>query len=151
MPPPKNANATLQVNTKALYDALHGSQPVNIDNFCKFKENTPGTSNENFLITVNAGDTINWSGEVFGDGSGGEINIVAVIYERGHEVFSEIDFTRDNGKKNKPMKAKGNIEQSLPTGYNVDNESYTLYFSYTDGPGNYFGTFQIDPKIEVNP
>jgi hypothetical protein len=151
MPSPKNADATLQVNTKALYDAIHGSQPINIDNYCKFKENTPGTSNENFSISVNAGDTITWTGEPFGEGSGGEINIVAIIYEKGHEVFSEIDFTRDNGKKNKPMKAKGSIEQSLPSGYKNDNESYTLYFSYTDGPGNYFGTYNIDPKIEVNP
>ena len=150
--PTKNVPATLQVNTKGLYEAIHRSQPYNIDTFCKFKENLPGVSNEDFKLSVNVGDTISWTGETFGPDSNGEINIVGIIYENGSEIFSDLDFDRDNGKKNKPMKAKGTIEKTLTNpAKGHDDESYTIYFSYTDGPGNYFGTFQIDPKLEVNP
>ena len=111
---------------------------ANVDTYCNFGQ-TSGT-NEDFLITINAGDTITWEGEA--TPSSVNVNITKIVYEGGNNIFGGNGTVNGNGDTIKE-KVIGNV----PSNAGGDNETYKIFFTVS----NQRGVLNIDPKISVRP
>jgi plastocyanin len=125
-----NHNVTLFVDTSV------NLNPQNVDSYTNFGQ-ASGT-NENFTTTVNVGDTVTWKGESSTQPTV-TVSITKIQYNGGSEVF-QASVLDGSGS---PATVVGTIESD--TG--GEEEEYTLSFTVS----NQNGTFNIDPKIQVNP
>lgn len=114
--------------------------PQNVDQYCNFGQ-LSGT-NENYTTTTIVGDTVTWSGRSSSlqppNAPPVTVSITKIQYNGGSDVFQASVL---NGTGN-PQTVQGTIQNN--TG--GEEESYTIFFKVS----NQNGTFNIDPKIQVN-
>jgi hypothetical protein len=110
----------------------------NVDTYCNFGQ-TSGT-NEDFLITVNTGETITWEGEA--TPSSVNVNITKIVYEGGNNIFGGNGTVNGNGDT-----IKEKVIANVPSNAGGDNETYKIFFTVS----NQRGVLNIDPKISVRP
>ena len=123
-------------HTVTLYVDTTNVTQVTVDTYCNFGQGA-GTTNENFTVTVNAGDTITWVG-VASPASTNTVSIKQINYEGNSNVFN------DNN-----LLGSGDPETVLGTVLTTaggEGETYKIFFSVSNKPGQ----FNIDPKISVN-
>ena len=113
----------------------------NTDLFCDFGQG-PGISNEDFLIQVNAGDTITWQG-VSSVTPLDEVNITNINHSGGSNIFNH-DKLPGNGRH--PEKVSGAVRNNVKG----ETEKYTILFNVFNNGIRRPGIFKIDPNIQVN-
>tara|TARA_R110002167_G_scaffold130128_2_gene313600 strand:+ start:378 stop:1265 length:888 start_codon:yes stop_codon:yes gene_type:complete len=113
-----------------------------VDTYCSFGQNKSQTTNENFLRSVNVGDTVIWRGETTPPSS----NVIDITQVKKENVPGSSNVFGGNGI----LQGIGDPETvtgTVQAGTGGENETYTIFFK-VNGTGQ---QFQIDPKIKVNP
>ena len=123
-------------HTVTLYvDTVNVTQAT-VDTYCNFGQGE-GTSNEDYTVTVNAGDTITWVGAAL-NGSTNTVSIKQINYEGNSNVFQDNNLLGSGD----PKTVVGTV---LSTASGL-GETYKIFFNVS----NKNGQFNIDPKIQVN-
>ena len=123
--------------TVTLYvDTSVNLNPQNVDTYCNFGQ--PSGSNEDYTTNANVNDSITWQGQSSTQ-SNVTVNITKIQYDGGSDVFGASVL---NGSGT-PETVVGTVENDT----NGDQETYSIFFTVS----NRNGTFQIDPKMQINP
>jgi plastocyanin len=126
------ANHTVTLNV----DTSVNLTPQNVDDYSNFGQSSG--SNENFNTVVNVGDTVTWQG-LSSTQPSVTVNVTKIQKNGGSDVFGASVI---NGSGN-PETVVGTVQNNT----NSENEEYSIFFNVS----NQNGTFNIDPKISVNP
>ncbi len=121
---------TLSVNTGEIVKP-------DVNDYCTFGQ-TDETSNEDFTIMVNNGDTIQWIG----------------VSETSEDDFVEISSINYHGGKNilGPNVINGIdgvVNATVTNAQQGDEEKYIVKFKVYNNGEKRNGSFQIDPKLKV--
>lgn len=136
----KKIKAPFENTTVTLYVDTANFDKSNISKFCNFGQ-TDGTSNEDYTIVVNVGDTITWQG-VSTSNQEDVVMIHSVRHNRGKKIFDQDEIVGDG--KNPRLSKK-----ALYSTRGQESHKYTLRFIIVRN-GKRSEVFQIDPKIEVH-
>jgi len=134
---PLTANAqnvhtiTLNVDTQTI-------QNPNLADFCNFGQ-TDGSSNEDFTIFVNVGDTVRWVGVSSTAPDTDQVELSSINHEGGPKLFG----------RNRLKDTEGVIVGVVTEGATGDEEKYKISFRVFNNGVKRNGTFNIDPKIKV--
>jgi len=112
----------------------------NTDSTCNFGQED-GSSNEEFTIYVNVGDTIIWEG----NSSSSEedtVDITAINYKGQPNIFGQNHL---NGNGESPEQVEGTVV----TGDAGTTVKYTVSFKVYNNGVKRNGTYHIDPKIVI--
>ena len=121
---------TLNVNTA---DIENDNIPANAD----FGQ-TDGSTNEDYTLLVQLGDTIVWQGISSSNPTDHVVNIKSINHVGGARLFDRNVLNGDGGT---PERVIGIISE----GRSGDEKKYNIFFRLS----NKSGTFKIDPKIRV--
>ena len=99
---------------------------------------TDDTSNEDYTIVVQLGDTIVWRGLSSSNPTDHIVNIKSINHVGGARLFDRNVLNGDGGT---PERVIGIITE----GRSGDEKKYNIFFRLSNKPG----TFIIDPKIKV--
>ena len=131
--PFENTMVTLYVDTANFNKS-------DINKYCNFGQ-TDGSSNEDYTIEVNVGDTITWQG-VSTSNQADVVLIHSVRHHHGKKIFDQDEITGDG--KNPKISRK-----ALYSTQGAETNKYVLRFVIIKN-GKKSEVFQIDPKIEVH-
>jgi hypothetical protein len=132
----QNIVITLNVDT-----ANVDKQDVNAS--CNFGQDD-STSNEEFTVQANIGDTITWQGVSTNAPGTDIVNIVSINHEGGKNVFGQNVLRANN---NTPQRVTGQVQFATPEGQDF---KYKLSFTVTNNGKQRNGMFHIDPKLQVH-
>ncbi|MFH6769806.1 hypothetical protein V8G56_13725 [Gaetbulibacter aquiaggeris] len=146
---------TTSFSQQTHYITLHvNTEQINSQNeleTCYFTSESPDgqviTSSGNiqeFTTVVNAGDTIVWRGQSSNDPDNHTVNISSINYHGGDNVFDQNVL---NGNGGSPEEVVGVVK----VGTNGQTEKYAIKFKVFNNGNQNGGTFNIDPKISVQP
>lgn len=99
---------------------------------------TDGSTNEDYTILVQLGDTIVWQGLSSSNPTDHIVNIKQINHVGGARLFDRNVLNGDGGT---PERVIGIITEGRPG----DEKKYNIQFRFSNKPG----TFVIDPKIKV--
>lgn len=136
-PSPKKPDVTvvtLYVNTAEI-------KKPNESAYCNFGQ-TGNVSNEEYTIAVNIGQTITWRGVSSNAPDTDVVQITAINYMGGKNVFGSNVLNAAKGE--------GTVSGQVLYPTNGDNYKYKISFTVTTNGNKKGGTFSIDPKIEVH-
>ena len=126
---------TLNVDTSAITSQNESS----VSNFGQEDDST----NEDYTIYVNVGDTIIWQG-VSSASDNDTVNISAINYKGQPNIFGQNHL---NGDGQNPEQVQGTVVAG-----NVGTVvKYTISFKVLNNGVNRGGTYHIDPKIIIKP
>lgn len=143
-PQPSLITITLTIDTAALYavDPSTNPQQGQIDKHCSFSDNNSGnnegtSSIEGFESYLTEGNQVTWKGKHLNKNTGSKIKIISVSCN----TFLG------------PLKIK---KSKFPVTLSEDGsgakiQEYTITFSVSDANGKNPQTYNIDPKIRLNP
>lgn len=130
---------TLFVNTAEILDQ-------NVNNFSNFGQKD-GSSNEDYTVDANIGDTIIWRG-VSTSSDEDIVNITSINHEGGKNIF---DKNVLQGNEEDPEEVIGVVKyNSIDTRTNKKKYKYKIKFTVINNGEKRNGTFHIDPKIQVS-
>lgn len=129
---------TLYVNTAEIVKP-------DVNSFCDFGQ-SDGSSNEDFTIIAEVGDTIIWKGESTSSGDD-IVNITAINHQGGKNIF---DRNVLNGNGDSPETVSGEVLYKTVDENGNKNYKYTIFFTVSNNGQIRNGKFQIDPKIQVS-
>ena len=99
---------------------------------------TDDTSNEDYTIVVQMGDTIVWQGHSSSNPTNHTVSIKSINHIGGARLFDRNVLNGDGGT---PERVIGIITE----GRSGDEKKYNIFFRLS----NKQGTFKIDPKIKI--
>lgn len=101
-------------------------------------------ANEDYVVEVNAGDTITWQGVSTNAPSTDMIHIVSVKHQKGKKIFDQDELLGD-GKGPQKISRKA----LYPT-QDGQHFKYVLSFTVSSNRVKKNGVFKIDPVIQVH-
>jgi len=116
-----------------------------VNHYCNFGQEVD-ISNEDFSITVDIGDTIVWQGVSLDSPSTDVVNITSINYHGGTNIFG-VNTLKGNGESPEMVVGEA-LYSTLGEGKKI--YKYVIKFTVYNNGVKRNGTFQIDPKIEVN-
>lgn len=126
---------TLLVNTAEI-------ENPNVNDFCRFEDQKPEESNEDFTIVARVGDIIIWRGE--STSSADDVVEIRAINHQGdrggRDIFGQNQLQGENGQ------VTGTIINTTEEGTEY---KYMLQFRVYNNGTRRGGTFNIDPRIRV--
>lgn len=99
---------------------------------------TDGSTNEDYTVLVQVGDTIVWQGLSSSNATNHIVNVTQINHVGGARLFDRNVLNGDGGT---PERVIGIISE----GRSGDEKKYNIKFRLSNKPG----TFIIDPKIKV--
>ena len=133
--PFENKVVTLYVDTS------HITKP-DINEYCNFGQ-TDGSSNEDYTIFVNVGDTITWQGVSSNPQSTDIVHIHSISHNHGKKIFDQDNL---GGDGRNPQRVSRKVLYSTA---GEESHKYTLRFTVISN-GKRSEIFQIDPVIQVH-
>lgn len=116
-----------------------------VNDYCNFGQED-GTSNEDYTIEVNIGDTIIWQGVSSVAPDTDIVNITSINHQGGTNIFG-VNILKGNNES--PEQVIGEVLNTT-VGGNKKDYKYVIKFTVFNNGNKRNGTFQIDPKIKVN-
>jgi hypothetical protein len=126
---------TLLVNTAEI-------ENPNVNDFCRFEDQKPEESNEDYTIEARVGDTVIWRG-ISTSSSDDVVEIRAINHQGdqgGRDIFGQNQLQGENGQV---------IGRILNTTEEGTEYKYLLQFWVYNNGTRRGGTFNIDPRIRV--
>jgi len=128
---------TLNVNTGEVTNS-------NTDSSCNFGQPSD-LSNRDFTTEAHAGDIIIWKGVSSNDPVNDVVQIKAINYEGGVNVFNRNTLRPKSNTS--PNVVTATIRQDVVAG---NEEKYRVDFKVLNNGTKRNGTFHIDPKIQIH-
>lgn len=126
---------TLQVNTSLVDE-------TNTDTVCNFGQEE-GISNKEFTIEVSTGDFIIWDAVSSNAPDTDQVMITSIIHESGRNLLGQSTIKDSN-------QMPGIVFGRIQTGEPGEIQKYSIKFKVFNNGTRRRGTFEIDPKIQVN-
>ncbi len=125
----------LEVNTASI-------ENPNVNDFCSFRGQDPGVSNEDYTIEARVGDIVIWQG-ISTSSPDDVVEIRAINHQGdrgGRDIFGENRLQGENGQ------VMGTIQNTTEEG--TEYKYQIQFWVYNNGTRR-GGTFNIDPRIRV--
>jgi hypothetical protein len=124
-------------HTITLYVDTQNITLENLETTCNFGQE-PGTSNENYTVYVNKGDTVTWNG-ISTTSDQDKVEIIKIEYKSGTNLFGRETLKDQNGV----------VTATITTGESDQYEKYDIYFRVQRNGRWLRQDFPIDPKLRI--